>query len=127
MNKVILIGNLTDAPKLATTPNGINVATFRLAVGRNYVPKDGGRQTDFFSCVAWRQCGESIAKHCLKGNRICVCGELQNHEYTDKQGVKRVETQIITDVWEFCGAKKTEEPKPEPQFVPVEEDSELPF
>lgn len=127
MNKVTLIGNLTDAPKLTTTPSGINVATFRLAVGRNYIPKDGERLTDFFNCVAWRQCGESIAKHCLKGNRICVWGELQNHEYTDKQNNKRVETQIIIDGWEFCGAKKTEEPKPEPQFVPVEEDSELPF
>lgn len=127
MNKVILIGNLTDAPKLTTTPSGINVATFRLAVGRNYIPKDGERLTDFFSCVAWRQCGESIAKHCLKGNRICVWGELQNHEYTDKQGAKRVETQIIIDGWEFCGAKKTEEPKPEPQFTPVEDDDSLPF
>ena len=78
LNRVILMGRLVADPELKQTPNGISVATFRLAVDRNYQSKNSNeRQCDFINCVAWRQTGEFISRYFSKGRMIAVEGSLQ--------------------------------------------------
>ena len=129
MNKVVLLGNLTDAPKAFQTQNGANCATFTLAVNRQFRDKDGNRETDFFPCVAWRQTGEALAKYCIKGNKIAVWGALQTRKYTDKNKIERTATEIVVDGWEFCGARPTEKPEKHEElpFMEVAEDDDMPF
>lgn len=67
LNRIILMGRLVADPELKTTTGGLSVAGFRMAVDRNYQPKEGEKQVDFIPCVAWRQTAEFIAKHFGKG------------------------------------------------------------
>ena len=101
MNKVILAGNIATDIETGTTQSGITRATFRVAVSRRYT-KDGKRESDFFSCVAWRQTAEFIARYFAKGNRIMIEGNLQNRSYDAQDGSKRYVTEVIADNVEFC-------------------------
>ena len=99
LNRIFLMGRLVADPELRQTPNGISVATFRIAVDRNYQNKASGeRQTDFISCVAWRQTGEFISRYFSKGRMICVEGSLQSRNYEDKSGQKRTAYEVVADV-----------------------------
>lgn len=87
INKVILMGRLTADPELRQTASGIASCRFTVAVDRAYKPKDGEKQTDFLSVVAWRQTAEFVSRYFSKGRMIIVEGELQNNNY-EKDGVK---------------------------------------
>ena len=87
INKVILMGRLTADPELRQTASGIASCRFTVAVDRGYKPKDGEKQTDFISVVAWRQTAEFVSRYFTKGRMIIVEGELQNNNY-EKDGVK---------------------------------------
>ena len=95
-NRAILIGRLVADPELRTTPNGINVASFRIAVDRPY-SKNAERKADFISIVAWRQTAEFVTRYFKKGKPILVCGALQSRSYTDNQGNKRYVTEVVAD------------------------------
>ena len=101
MNKAILIGNLTRDPELRTTPSGVNVCSFSIAVNRRRANQQGERETDFFNIVAWRGLGDLCGKYLSKGRKVCVTGEIQNRSYDGKDGVKRYVTEIIADDVEF--------------------------
>lgn len=105
-NKVILMGRLTADPDLRQTPNNVPVVTFSIAVQRKFSNKENERQTDFFNIVAWRNQAEFISKFFTKGKSILIEGELQNRQYTTKEGEKRIITEIIVDSAHF-----TPEPK----------------
>lgn len=101
MNKAILIGNLTRDPEVRTTPNGVNVCSFSIAVNRRRANQQGERETDFFNIVAWRSLGDVCGRYLAKGRKVCVTGEIQNRSYDGKDGVKRYVTEIIADDVEF--------------------------
>ena len=134
LNKVILAGRLTADPELKTTPNGISVCSFSVAVDRRY-SKDN-KQTDFINVVAWRSTAEFITKYFSKGNSICVCGSIQTRSYTDKNGNKRTAVEVVAEEATFCEGKKNtaegaEMPEAEhyiqPEAYAEADDSDLPF
>lgn len=109
LNRVILMGRMVADPELKQTPNGVSVATFRLAVERNYQPKDSNeRLCDFISCVAWRQTGEFITRYFSKGSMIAIEGSIQTRQYQDKNGNKRTAVEVIADQAYFAGSTSNE-------------------
>lgn len=110
LNKVIIMGRLTQDPELRSTPSGTSVLQFTVAVDRNY--KQGEeKQTDFISCVAWKQTAEFISKHFGKGRMIAIEGRLQSRTYDDKNGSKHYITEVIVENVSFTG-----EPKPQDNY-----------
>ena len=106
LNRIILMGRLVADPELRQTPNGISVATFSIAVDRNYQAKGSNeRQTDFINCVAWRQTGEFISRYFSKGRMIAVEGSLQTRSYEDKTGAKRTAYDVVVDQAYFADSK----------------------
>lgn len=105
MNKAILIGNLTRDPELRTTPNGVSVCQFSIAVSRRRANQQGEKETDFFNIIAWRGLGENCSKFLEKGKKVSVVGEIQNRSYDGKDGIKRYVTEIIADDVEFLTPK----------------------
>ena len=105
-NKVILVGNLVADPELKQTPQGTPVCRFRIAVGRRFAKAEQGQQTaDFISVVVWRQSAEFVSRYFRKGRPILVCGQLQTHNWTDQQGVKRYDTEVVADEVSFVDSK----------------------
>ena len=97
LNKIFIMGRLTRDPELRTTNSGTSVASFSLAVDRNYKGADGEKETDFIDCVAWRQTGEFAAKYFAKGRMAVVEGRLQIRPWTDKEGNNRRSAEVIVD------------------------------
>lgn len=105
LNKVILGGRLTADPELKTTPSGVSVCQFGLAVNRKY-SKEGVQATDFINCVAWRATSEFLARYFRKGSSVCIVGSIQTRSYTDKDGIKRNVTEVIVDEAMFVDSKQ---------------------
>ena len=98
LNHITIMGRLTRDPELRRTGSGIAVASFSLAVDRDFSPRDGGeRETDFIDCVAWRQTGEFVSKYFTKGRMAVVSGRLQIRSWTDKDGNKRRTAEVVAD------------------------------
>ena len=108
-NKVILIGNMVADPELKTTPTGVNVCSFRIAVGRRFIKANEPQQTDFIDIVAWRTQAEFVAKYFAKGKPILVCGAIQSRNWQDKEGNKRTTVEIIADEISFVERKSVSE------------------
>lgn len=119
-NKAVIMGRICNDLELKTTPSGVSVLTFSVAVERRYQNDKENKQTDFFNCVAWRNEAEFISRFWSKGRMILVEGELQNRKYTDKAGTERQITEIIVDRACFTGEKAsgTHEPPPMPEEPP---------
>ena len=98
LNHITIMGRLTRDPELRRTGSGVAVASFSLAVDRDFSPRDGGeRETDFIDCVAWRQTGEFVSKYFTKGRMAVVSGRLQIRNWTDKDGNKRRSAEVVAD------------------------------
>ena len=98
LNHITIMGRLTRDPELRRTGSGIAVASFTVAVDRDFSPKDGGkRETDFIDCVAWRGTGEFVSKYFTKGRVIVVEGRLEMRNWTDKEGNKRRSAEVIAE------------------------------
>ena len=145
MNKLTIIGNLTRDPELRSTPNGVNVCDFTVAVNRRNRRDDQNQpEADFFRVTAWRQLGENCARFLAKGRKVCVIGPVSARSYTANDGSTRVSLEVTADDVEFLSPKGETEasggysapaaasapaPSAEPQaagFTAVETD-ELPF
>jgi single-strand DNA-binding protein len=113
MNKIILIGNLTKDPELRTTPNGVNVCTFTIAVNRRFGNQQGEKQADFFRINAWRQLADNCSKYLAKGRKVGVAGELQARTYEAKDGTTRISLDVDAEEVEFLS------PKGEPAASPM--------
>ena len=110
LNHITIMGRLTRDPELRRTGSGIAVASFTLAVDRDFSPKDGGeRETDFIDCVAWRQTGEFVSKYFTKGRMAVVSGRLQIRGWTDKDGNKRRSAEVVADNVYFGDSKRSNE------------------
>ena len=97
MNAVALIGRLTKDIEVKYTQSGLPVASFQLAVNRAYKKEDGEQETDYISCVAWRQRAENLAKMTTKGSQIGITGNIQTRTYENKQGQTVYVTEVMVD------------------------------
>ena len=118
LNHIVIMGRLTRDPELRKTNSGTPVASFTVAVDRDFSGKDGGeKETDFIDCVAWRNTAEFVAKYFTKGRMIVVSGRLQLRDWTDKEGNKRRSAEIVADSCYFGDSKKDEDkPQSQPQY-----------
>ena len=107
LNHITIMGRLTRDPELRRTGTGIAVASFTVAVDRDFGGRDGGeKETDFIDCVAWRQTGEFVSKYFTKGRMIVVSGRLQIRSWTDKDGNKRRTAEVVADNCYFGDSKR---------------------
>ena len=110
LNHITIMGRLTRDPELRRTGSGTAVASFTVAVDRDFGGRDGGeRETDFIDCVAWRQTGEFVSKYFTKGSMIVVSGRLQIRNWNDKEGNKRRSAEVVADNVYFGESKRSSE------------------
>ena len=133
MNRVVLMGRLTHDPELKQTPSNVSVATFSIAVDRNY-SKNGERETDFINIVTWRSTADFVSKYFRKGSMIAVDGSIQTRSYTDKNGNKRTAFEVVAENISFCDKKsdnantdKVKSGSDENDFSDLDENGDLPF
>lgn len=108
MNKIVLIGNLTNEPEKRATPNGVSVTSFTIAVNR----RGQDKQTDFFRISAWRGLADTCAKYLAKGRKVAVVGELQARTYEAKDGKTKVSLDVQADEVEFLTPAEAKPEKP---------------
>ena len=107
LNHITIMGRLTRDPELRRTGSGIAVASFTVAVDRDFGKNENGeKETDFIDCVAWRQTGEFVSKYFTKGRMIVVSGRLQVRSWTDKDGNKRRTAEVVADNVYFGDSKR---------------------
>ena len=107
LNHITIMGRLTRDPELRRTGSGVAVASFTVAVDRDFGGRDGGeKETDFIDCVAWRQTGEFVSKYFTKGRMAVVSGRLQIRSWTDKDGNKRRTAEVVADNVYFGDSKR---------------------
>ena len=106
LNKIFIMGRLTRDPELRRTQNGTAVAGFALAVDRDYKNADGTKEPDFIEVVAWRSSAEFVSKYFTKGRMAIVEGRLQIRDWTDKDGNKRRNAEVVADNVYFGDSKK---------------------
>ena len=108
LNHIVLMGRLTRDPELRRTGSGVAVASFRLAVDRDFGSKDAGgeKETYFIDIVAWRSTAEFVSKYFAKGRMAVVSGRLQMRNWTDKDGNKRTSAEVVADNVYFGESKR---------------------
>ena len=129
MNRLTIIGNITNDPELRTTTTGVNVCSFTVAVNRRK-KVEGQPEADFFKVSAWRERGELCAKYLSKGKKVCVIGPVAVRTYTANDGTTRAQMEVTADEVEFLSPAGQTEPEGKKDqatgFTAVETD-ELPF
>lgn len=105
MNKVFLIGRLTRDPELRYTSSNLPVATFSLAVNRNFTSQSGEREADFINIVVWRKQAENVKNYLSQGSQVAIDGRLQTRTYDGEDGKKRYITEVIADNVQFLDSK----------------------
>ena len=109
LNHIVIMGRMTRDPELRYTQSQTPVASFTLAVDRDFGGRDGQeKQTDFIDCVAWRSTAEFISKYFTKGSLSVVSGRLQLRDWTDKEGNKRRNAEVVVDNIYFGESKRRE-------------------
>lgn len=140
INKVFIKGNISSEVELKQTQSGTSVCSFNVAVNR-FSKEPNGAKVDFFTVVAWQQKAEFVSRYFKKGSGIVIVGRLENREWSDKNGNKRISTEIIAEEIDFVGGKESSsEAKPEPStympsaytsnnqnFEEIPSDGTLPF
>ena len=107
MNKVVLIGRLTRDPELRYTGSNTPVASFTLAVNRNFSNQQGEREADFINVVVWRNQAENVKNYLTQGSQAAVEGRIQTRSYDDQNGQRRYVTEVIADNVEFLGSRNS--------------------
>ena len=112
LNHIVIMGRLTRDPELRSTQSGVSVASFTVAVDRDFGGRDGGeRQTDFIDCAAWRQTGEFVSRYFRKGSMIVVSGRLQSRKWQDRDGNNRTSWEIQADNVYFGESRSSGSPR----------------
>lgn len=106
LNNVVLVGRLTKDPELRYTPNNQAVATFSLAVNRNFKSQNGDREADFINCVIWRQQAENLANWAKKGALIGITGRIQTRSYENQQGQRVYVTEVVAENFQLLEFNK---------------------
>jgi len=105
MNKVLLVGRLTRDPELRTTPSGMAVIRFTIAVSQNFTNKNGERGADFINCSAWGRQADNISKYCRKGTLVSAEGRIRTSSYDAQDGTKRYTTEVVCDTVNFLSSR----------------------
>lgn len=136
LNKVILCGRLTADVELKTTPSGLSVCSFAIAINRK-AAKDQEQKADFIKCVAWRQTAEFISRYFKKGSSICVTGSIQTRTWKNDEGYAREATEVLVDEAMFVDSKSeagnhdaptfASQTPTSPKFEELKTDEDLPF
>ena len=110
LNHIVIMGRLTRDPELRRTGSGIAVASFSVAVDRDFGKNENGeKETDFIDCVAWRNTAEYVSKYVTKGRMVAVSGRLQIRSWTDKEGNKRRTAEVVADNVYFGDSRRDSE------------------
>ena len=109
INNVVLVGRMTRDAELRYTPSNQAVATFTLAVNRNFKNQNGEREADFINCVIWRQQAENLANWAKKGTLVGVTGRIQTRNYENQQGQRVYVTEVIADNFQILESRATRE------------------
>ncbi|RVU71497.1 MULTISPECIES: single-stranded DNA-binding protein [Lactobacillus] len=109
INRVVLVGRLTRDPELRTTGSGISVATFTLAVDRQFTNSQGERGADFISCVIWRKSAENFCNFTSKGSLVGIDGRIQTRSYDNKDGQRVYVTEVVVDNFALLESRKDRE------------------
>lgn len=109
INNITLVGRLTKDPELRYTANGTGVATFTLAINRNFTNQAGEREADFVQCVIWRKPAETLANYARKGTLIGVTGRIQTRSYDNQQGQRVYITEVVAENFQLLESKATSE------------------
>ncbi|WP_159723125.1 single-stranded DNA-binding protein [Enterococcus sp. CSURQ0835] len=109
INNVVLVGRLTKDPDLRYTSNGTAVATFTLAVNRNFTNQSGNREADFINCVIWRKSAETLANYARKGTLLGVTGRIQTRNYENQQGQRVYVTEVVADNFQLLESRNVSE------------------
>ena len=107
MNKVMLVGRLTRDPEMRTSTSGMQIASFSLAVNRNFRNKEGNVGADFINVVVFGKQAETIGKYVTKGQQLGVEGRIQTRSYDAQDGTKRYVTEVVADNFEFLSSKNS--------------------
>ena len=140
-NKVILMGRLTRDPESSTTPSGVVVTRFTLAVDRRFQKQGEERQADFINIVTFNKTAEFVKKYFIKGQLALVSGSIQTRSWDGQDGQKRYATEVIAEEVNFVGSKKDNpsaqsnagdfaevaKPVSNDEFMPLDDDDSLPF
>ena len=109
LNSVCLVGRMTKDAELRYTPNNQAVATFSLAVNRNFKSQNGEREADFINCVIWRQQAENLANWAKKGALIGITGRIQTRSYENQQGQRVYVTEVVAETFQLLESRKDRE------------------
>ena len=109
INNVVLVGRMTRDAELRYTPSNVAVATFSLAVNRNFKGANGERETDFINCVIWRQQAENLANWAKKGALIGITGRIQTRNYENQQGQRVYVTEVVADNFQMLESRAARE------------------
>ncbi|MGY3766767.1 single-stranded DNA-binding protein [Vagococcus vulneris] len=109
INNVVLVGRLTKDPDLRFTSNGSAVASFTLAVNRNFKNQSGEREADFINCVIWRKPAETLANYARKGTLLGIVGRVQTRNYENQQGQRVYVTEVVCENFQLLESKGTSE------------------
>ncbi|MFS9149562.1 single-stranded DNA-binding protein [Streptococcus infantis] len=105
INNVVLVGRLTRDPELRYTPSNVAVATFSLAVNRNFKNQAGDYEADFISCIMWRQQAENFANWLKKGALVGITGRIQTRSYDNQQGQRVYVTEVVAESFQILEKK----------------------
>ena len=131
LNRIIVMGRMTRDPELRRTGSGTAVASFTVAVDRDFKSQSGEKETDFIDVVAWRNTAEFVSKYFSKGRMAVVEGRLQLRDWTDKNGNERRTAEIMANSVYFGDSKRdggdTVQSEPQDDFSEIADDGDLPF
>jgi single-strand DNA-binding protein len=114
LNKITLIGSLVRDPEMRSTPNGVSVCTFTIAVNNRFKDATGENKAQFFKISAWRGLSETCGRYLSKGKKCAVIGELTGSQYTARDGTTRMSLDVKADEVEFLSPKQSAEQHEEP-------------
>lgn len=109
LNRVVLVGRLTKDPEYRTTPSGVSVATFTLAVNRTFTNAQGEREADFINCVVFRRQADNVNNYLSKGSLAGVDGRLQSRNYENQEGRRVFVTEVVCDSVQFLEPKNAQQ------------------
>lgn len=108
INKAVLVGRLVRDPEFKITPSGIQVASFTLAINRNFTNQQGEREADFINCIVFRKTAENVNQYLSKGKLAGIDGRLQTRSYDNKEGQKVFVTEVVCDNVQFLEPKDSQ-------------------
>ncbi|KAF5440906.1 single-stranded DNA-binding protein [Pediococcus sp. EKM202D] len=113
INRTVLVGRLTNDPELKYTGSGVAVATFTVAVNRQFTNSQGEREADFIRCQMWRKAAENFCNFTRKGSLVGIDGRIQTRSYENQQGTRIFVTEVVAENFSLLESKNSSQNKPQ--------------